>query len=105
MMKKKISKVGGSEKDSPHSTNVNNLLEMSGKDYNGEDLQRDLQYIKHSVTELNILVRGDKISAEPCGLIQRVSKNTQFRRDALKALWFLGLTVSALVINQLFDLI
>ena len=103
-IKMKKSKVGGSDKASPHYTDLNNLVGMSSKNYNSEDLQRDVQYIRNSVTELNTLVRGDNISAEPNGLIQHVAKNTQFRRDALKVLWFLGFTVSGLVINQLFDL-
>lgn len=66
---------------------------------------KSLRDIDNSLNSLNIIVRGNKDSAEPLGLIHMVDKNTRFRKWVTAWLWLLMIITTGLVAERLFNLI
>lgn len=68
-------------------------------------VEQTVQKHEEEIRTLNRIVRGDKDSPEPGGLIYFVGENTKFRQFVHKWLWLMLTIVSGLIVERILNII
>ena len=79
------------------------MSNLNADPYSGNDLHRDVIYIKSKLQRIDGVMFGTKESAIPEGIIFEVNKNTEFRRTITKWFWIVGTQLTIIILFLIYN--